>query len=203
MAREYGRLPKGCRAPARISYAGSANFASRTFLVIAASCLGFFGYRQAQQTFALTTNSIRHVGKTPEVGCVEPAEVNDRHRRLCGRHRLSARSRMVAATTWPPMAVASMPRAQQSKNGLAVWTCLTVRRTRGWLNDARRGWMCHLTRCYEVRCGWAWLGDSGGWQQVRLPVGLPRDPANPSECSRSTEAAARPQTMQAAEPRSR
>jgi hypothetical protein len=55
---------------------------------------------------------ISDVGKTPEVGYVQPAEVNDRRRRPCRRRRLSARFRVVAATTWPPKVVASMPRAQ-------------------------------------------------------------------------------------------
>lgn len=33
--------------------------------------------------------------------------------------------------------------------------------------------MCCLSRYYEALCGWAWLGDGGRWQPVRLPTGLP------------------------------
>lgn len=44
--------------------------------------------------------------------------------------------------------------------------------------------MCLLTRYYEARCGWVWLGDGGRWQ----PVGLPGHPANPPKCGLPAEA---------------
>lgn len=34
------------------------------------------------------------------------------------------------------------------------------------------------------QCGWVWLGDCGRWQSLRLPIGPPSHPVNPSQCGR-------------------